>query len=408
MAFGQAFAKIPVASIYILDAGLICIAALILPDLLEAASRSALATSAVVIYLGITALQVAAAGPSRIVLRQSVIGFYAIWVLIGIALAQTSLVFYFVRILFWGSLAATVTFGLKKLVGIDPLHIVDVAEVLYMGCGLLVATFAAPLLGRKRWIGGLAFLQAALICLSLVRSIWVALPLAIIGTGMIIGRFHLGQKLVRGVSIGTVAVVIGLAVHPSTVTAIRAEAASIVAYNSGSSRSDNNAKWRANNWRYAASQIRGHPVTGIGFGQPEVPPAVCATGCNLVDASGDRTVLAGADLHNSILAIPLRLGIFGLFAVVVLEVVAFARARFLAPHHPAVAALYACHLLTLGTALSAVVLEGPYMAIFFWLTLGLVIGSCPDRRVRGTTTFDPRYSSVASRRSQPDRAGRRP
>ncbi|MGH9918598.1 MAG: O-antigen ligase family protein, partial [Nitrososphaerales archaeon] len=231
--------------------------------------------------------------------------------------------------------------------------------------------------------------QVAVLGLGLVRSIWVAVPAAILATMAVVGattRFKV--QFIRFLMIVAVMAVAVVALRPSVVNRLGAQADSIISYSGGTTSSDNNAKWRLSNWRYGLSEIEKHPIFGVGFGQSEVPPAICTTGCN-VPVQNDPTVLPGADLHNSILAIPLRLGLPALALFLIFEGMIIARARRLGRRSGTMQWLLACHLVTAFTALTTVVLEGPYMGVFFWLFGGLVLGFTPRASpgksgVRGT------------------------
>lgn len=375
---GHAFAEIKTGPVYILDVVLVCVVVLGLPAITDAA----VATPALVLFLaffmGVTLLEVVHSGLTRIVLRQSVIGLYAFWALVGVAAGRLGLSERIVRLVFWSGLGAAVLFGLTDLQVNPPFMMIGVAESLYVGYGLLALLLVPGLIPRGRWTVLVVGFEVVVIALGFVRSVWFALPMAVVVTLLVCGATpHVRRQIVRLLALGVVALVVTAVVLPARFEAMRAEASSIVFYNSGHSASDNNAKWRLNNWSYALSAIGRSPVGGIGFGQAEVPVSVCTNACNAPGALGDSTVLAGSDLHNSILAIPLRLGVPAFLAFLAFEGLVLVRARRSAMRSSIGRWLLACHLLTMFTALTAVVLEGPYMGIFFWLFAGLAIGFQP-------------------------------
>jgi O-antigen ligase len=264
------------------------------------------------------------------------------------------------------------------------LHIPVVAASfsLYIGFGLFCALYLPGAVHRAWWTTVILIFELVMLGIGLtsgVRSVWVAVPGALVVTYLL--TRHSGSYVWRrvariGVALAATSVVAAL-VYPSTIDAVGREASSIASYNQGVSSSDANAQWRLNNWQYGFSQIRRHEWTGIGFGQAEVPPDVCAKGC--AHQTGDSTIVPGSDLHNSILAIALRLGVPLFLVFVAFEACVFAQARRRGRRDPFVRWALACHLLTGFTALTAVVLEGPYMGIFFWFFAGLVLGQTSDQ-----------------------------
>jgi hypothetical protein len=378
--FGRAFSSIPVEQVYVLDAALVAAVLLTLPAVFESAARRTGVTSILLLLMGIALADVVWAGATRTVLRQSVLVLYAAWALVGMAVARAGLVDRFSRFVFWASFGATIM-GALQVSGLPHVLAISVAQSLYIGYGLLLFVFAPTLMRRTPWASVLAVVQIVVIALEQVRSVWAAFPLAILSTLLVCGAGPQVRAQVAKLAVLFVAVLAAVAtVYPPTIAAIGDEAASIVTYDSGTTTSDNNAKWRLTNWRYATTEIKKRPVTGIQLGGPEVPPSVCTTGCNQADANGDLTVLAGADLHNSILAIPLRFGLPAFLLFVLFEVLVVNQARKTVRVSNVARWLLACHLLTLFTAMTAVVLEGPYMGIFFWFFGGLVLGFAPDAR----------------------------
>jgi O-Antigen ligase len=373
LVFGRAFTELPVERVYILDATLILAFVLTLPATADAASRFPGVTTVLLLLIGIALADIAWAGATRIVLRQSVLVLYSLWVFVGLAMGRMGLVGRFAHVVYWSAIG-TAVLGVLLHAHLVHLSLVPVARSLYIGYGLLLVMFAPELIPRNRWVTLVIVLQLVIVGLDKVRSVWIAFPLAVVSTLLITGSAErIRRQIVKLTVILATLIVVAGVIFPTVLNALGREAASIVSY-SGNTASDANAKWRLTNWHYGLSEIKKHSLTGIQLGGPEVPPSVCKTGCNRAGLGGDSTVLAGADLHNSILAIPLRFGIPAFLLFIVFELTVLARARRAARRSSLVRWLLACHLLTLFTALTAVVLEGPYMGIFFWLTGGLVIG----------------------------------
>lgn len=371
--FGRAFVGISVGPLYVLDATLALVLLLALPQIVRAAASAPYVTSLVVLLMLGTGFEVLSDGITRITLRQSVIGMYAVWAIVGIAVARFGLLERFARIVFWSSAGATVVFALTLVHALN-IQTIQVAFSLYIGYGLLFALFLPRAIRRTRWVNLLIAFEIGVLGLGFVRSVWVALPAAIAVTMACAGAGRrVRRQLVRFAMVLAAVVVVAAVFSPRTVHALSREADSVIAYKQGNSSSDANAKWRLNNWNYAFTQIKKHPIAGIGFGGAEVPLSVCAKGC--AHQTGDPTIVPGSDLHNSIIALALRFGIPMFLIFLAFEAAVFARARRLGRANPYASWAFACHLLTGFTALTAVVLEGPYMGVFFWFFAGLTVGA---------------------------------
>jgi len=381
LVFGRAFTELPVERIYILDATVTLAIVLTLPTIADAASRFPGLSTILLLLIGIVLAEIAWAGATRTVLRQSVLVLYSLWVFVGLAMGRIGLVGRFAHVVYWSAIGTTVL-GVLLHAHLVHLSFVPVARSLYIGYGLLLVMFAPELIPRNRWVTLVIVLQLVIMGLDEARSVWIAFPLAIVSTLLVTGSAErIRRQIVKLAAVFVALVVVAGVIFPTVLSALGREAASIVSY-SGHTASDANARWRLTNWHYGFSEIKKHPLTGIQLGGPEVPPSVCTTGCNRAGQGGDSTVLAGADLHNSILAIPLRFGILAFLLFFVFELTVLVQARRAARRLGLARWLLACHLLTLLTAMTAVVLEGPYMGIFFWLTGGLVI-SLPSISANG-------------------------
>lgn len=366
--FGHGFAQIKTGPAYILDATVLLVVLLAAPSVVHAIGRFPAVSAVLALFVLITLLQVYEAGATRVVLRQSAIGLYAIWAVVGIVVARSDIFERFIKLMYWGSAAAMTSLAVAA-------H--DVSHGLYVSYGVFFALFMPNALPRRWMAYPVVFAEVALLAVGHVRSIWVALPAAIVATLLVCGGSRAFKaQLLRVATLVVLLALITAAVRPSTIGSLKAQANSIFNY-SGTTTADNNAKWRLSNWRYGMSEIEKHPLTGIGFGGPEVPPAVCTTGCNNLTANHDPTVLPGSDLHNSILAIALRLGLPAFLVFIAFEALVVRRARSSGRSSETTQWLLACHMLTGFAALTAVVLEGPYMGIFFWFFGGLVIGYVP-------------------------------
>jgi hypothetical protein len=144
-----------------------------------------------------------------------------------------------------------------------------------------------------------------------------------------------------------------------------------------SSSANANARWRLAFWRYLLRQSIHDPVFGVGFGKPAdftwhgvtYDPRSQAPGAPASDVTG---------AHNSFVAMLYRAGAPALLATLALMVVAVARLvpliRRTSGEDRALAIWpLAALAIATGQASFNVVLEGPYMGIFFWAALGLAL-----------------------------------
>lgn len=370
--FGRDLAYVQLGPLYVLDFVLLVTLVLALPHIFKGAGRN---PTFAVILLGIiflTLLRLEQSGLSGTTIRQSVIGLYALWAFIGLALASDRLSRDFARALALGSVAGLAVYGALLFAPGNPFSThftprqIDAAASLYAGFALLAVVFAPELLSRKLpravWVT-IGLVALAEIGKGETRSIWVALTVAIPATLLLSGFDRASQRgILRFALLASVLLLAAAVLAPSVMGDLNAEQASIY---SNSTRRDSvaNAEWRSKVGRRALSQIGEKPLSGVGFGPPQTH-----------HDDGLPT-----DLHNSILGFGLRLGIPGLFLLMLFEAGVLASARrLLARSRPQqrsiVRWLVACQVLTAVHSLFTVVLEGPYMGLFFWILGGVIVG----------------------------------
>jgi O-antigen ligase len=378
--FGRDFTYLHVGILYSLEGSLIFFGVVAMPDLLGATRRVGFASLLAIGLISLSLIWLWRDGISADTLRQSVLGLYAAWAAVGAAIAFAGRAELFTRLMYWSSIGATIIFFLAAEAPTNPitagrLSPIPVASCIYMGMGILFILFAPHMAPSGTMARLVLVAQIGLIGVGEVRSVWVALPAATVLTIFICGTSREVRRrisLYPGISAAFLAAA-ALVVAPSVLTQLSAEARSIYNYQ-GSSTSDANARWRIRNWRYAERMIKAHPLAGVGWQGEEEPPSVCTTGCSVLN-QGDPTVGPGAALHNSILAIGLRLGIPGLVLFSWMTLLALVAARRASRGGDAELARWLCAvmLLVLFSAGTAVVLEGPYMGVFFWLACGMLL-----------------------------------
>jgi hypothetical protein len=153
-----------------------------------------------------------------------------------------------------------------------------------------------------------------------------------------------------------------------------------------------NASWRLAIWKYDLKEGAKQPVFGVGYGRP----TNFHWGGHVYDGrKGNGTNEDVSGPHNSFVNIFFRMGVLG--ALSLLALVALAAVRVWpwvrsgdAPteERATLVALAAMLVFTTGVAAINVSLEGPFMGIFFWTILGLLLvlpklygtpGSAPPR-----------------------------
>ncbi|HEY8792238.1 MAG TPA: O-antigen ligase family protein [Gaiellaceae bacterium] len=376
IAFGRNFTYLHFGPVYVLDAVLLFILVAALPEILEDLARLGTGSLLMLSILILTAASVFESGLTVEVLRNAVLGFYVVWAAVGVMLAFRGKAAEFAGVSYMGSIAATVVFVLwfpgHSLLG-SQLELVGVASSAYMAMGVLLVLFA-PSLAPRGWLpAAVCLMQLALIAAGQFRSVWVGLALAIVVTLLISGGSRAVWQRIRWYLLigGMTLLASAVLVAPTAVQNLKAEGRSIYSYG-GRSTSDLNARWRIGKWKYAKATILSHPWRGIGFRGQEVPVQVCSPSCDRPTSPKPRP---GAALHNSILAFGLRLGFPGLVAFALFVVAVLRATRRAARTAQADLARWLCavNLLFLFTAAFAVVLEGPYMGVIFWITGGMVL-----------------------------------
>ena len=137
-----------------------------------------------------------------------------------------------------------------------------------------------------------------------------------------------------------------------------------------------NARWRLAYWTYLLAQVPEHPVFGAGFGKPTDFHWHGET----YDARNDpSSIFNVTPPHNSFVNLLYRTGLLGalafvwLVAVAVWRVLSTLRARPQTEERVRLVAL-SCMFVFMGVAASlSGALEGPFMGIFFWIVLGLLL-----------------------------------
>jgi O-antigen ligase len=170
-----------------------------------------------------------------------------------------------------------------------------------------------------------------------------------------------------------------------------------------SNQENANARWRIAYWRWVVEESAGAPAFGVGFGRPS---NFHWEGHIYDHRTGEPGRLFNVTPpHNSFLNLLYRTGLPGLLALAVLMFVAVRRllpVTLRAHDEDRAIAVFLLAALAAITAIAcfAVVLEGPYMGMFFWAVLGLILvapGMLAHRRARVATRQPPPTPSESSR-----------
>jgi O-antigen ligase len=144
------------------------------------------------------------------------------------------------------------------------------------------------------------------------------------------------------------------------------------------SGSSANVGWRLAYWRYVLRSMRSNPVLGVGFGKPA---AFHWNGIAYDRRRGDPTDPHDVSPpHNSFVNLLFRMGLLGLLPL--LALIAAAAWRFASAlragslsafDRATLVGLAAIFVFIAVIASFNVALEGPFMGIFFWTVLGLLL-----------------------------------
>ncbi|MBN1824288.1 MAG: O-antigen ligase family protein [Endomicrobiales bacterium] len=255
----------------------------------------------------------------------------------------------------------------------------------YLGMAIAALCYLIATKRKKSVIFGILVLIFFMAFIKgMARASWVGLLCAMLAIYWLNAR-----KLIRIVTIKrtfySLIVIVALVtcamaiVSPKSVERIMSKALSIAMVQTEESTNRGailNAKWRLLVWKDIINESMRKPLLGWGFGKKFVPETVKSMGWG--GAFRDEEV-GFQDPHNSFLSVLHRTGIVGftIFAVILGK---FLRRTFLmlgkmreGEIKDYVAILFLCVIYMLATSFFMVVLEGPYLGIFLWIAMGLVV-----------------------------------
>ncbi|MHB8468989.1 MAG: O-antigen ligase family protein, partial [Gaiellaceae bacterium] len=280
----------------------------------------------------------------------------------------------------------------RELAPGEPMEI-PLLRGLVRGRTYAVSFWAKPLSQRASGTLLLATTRAAAAGWAVSGRRWQRIRLRLVAGG-VAGRLAIsnahsqGSVLIDGVSIARLPVVKSIVLAATAVPVpkpgFREELPPILrqiwdGFNKHDTTGSNaNASWRFAIWGFMLRRTLHDPAFGVGFGRPThflwhgvLFDARLGDASNPNDETGP---------HNSFVDLIFRTGLLGFIPLVVLVAAAFLRLRTSLRERrddrPLLAALIGVAAIFVFVSIVAslnVVLEGPYMGIFFWIALGLLL-----------------------------------
>lgn len=255
----------------------------------------------------------------------------------------------------------------------------------YISLSLIFLLFLSLLTKEKVlkfFLYSLILIHLIIIMLSEVRAAWMGLLSAILFIIFIFFKIPVMRKnlkkillmVILTILILTIILPIFLISYPSSIEDIKDEFVSIYKFRDLETVSARNVMWRLFVWRDIIDLSLEKPIIGYGFGTPFQSETLEKIGW--ADYSGDENF---TDPHNSYLSILFRTGFVGLIIFLIIIFRFFKLSiNFILKCDNEKMRVYIASMLTtivfiLGTSFFMVVLEGPFLGIFLWINMGLVI-----------------------------------
>lgn len=291
-----------------------------------------------------------------------------------------------VELLFKLFFIASIVISVTTLLGINPrLNVyggLGGFNYLYLSLAVIVESFYFASLKKRVYkvlFLLIIFLQLSVIFTGAVRGAWIALLVSMLfflylspKMGKLKARMR--KFFLLAILGGIILVIFTASIKPVLFNKVKAEAVSLVFFYRMQSAPANNVRWRLFVWRDMLRELSKKPLFGWGFGKPFRSPTLIALGWE------DYEKEKWTDPHNSHLNIAYKTGILGYLVFLLIMVRFFKRTmRFLLRMREDdkiklyIAALLTCSVNILVLSFFEVVLEGPYMGSFLWITMGLIV-----------------------------------
>ena len=314
-----------------------------------------------------------------LVLRQSAIIYYsAFYFLVPILLNSLKKIKWFIHILFFSNCLLIISEIFKISVpGLGSFR------YYYFSIALILLIFCL-LLSKKKMVKLFAYIliliDFIIIIFDKIRGSWVSLFISVLFIFYLYFRLPVLRKDLKKIVffIITVTLIIILVIFflsqfkPGIVRKILDEFEGIYKFNSLDTAPANNVKWRLMVWGDIFRESLEKPLLGYGFGKPFLSESLREY--DWLTPGEDWM-----DPHNSYLSILYRIGFIGLFAFLFIIFRFFKLTiNFINNCKDNQVRVYIAGFLTtivfiLGISLFAVVLEGPFLGIFLWINMGIVV-----------------------------------
>lgn len=227
----------------------------------------------------------------------------------------------------------------------------------------------------------LFLIHLIIVVLSKVRAAWMGLLSVILFIIFIFFKIPVMRKNLKKILFTVILAILILAIilpiflisYPSSIEDIKDEFISIYKFRDIETVSARNAIWRLIAWKDIIDLSLEKPVLGYGFGVPFQSETLEERGW----AYGID--IGFMDPHNSFLSILFRTGFVGLIIFLIILFRFFKLSiNFILKCDNEKMRVYIASILTtivfiLGTSFFMVVLEGPFLGIFLWINMGVII-----------------------------------
>jgi len=317
-------------------------------------------------------------------LRQSAIIYYsAFYFLVPLILNS----FRKIKLYFFILVICTSIVALLRLFWVQILGLMGLGSFsyYYISLSLIFLLFLSLLAKRKAskvCLYLLVLMHLIVVILSEVRAAWMGMLLAMAFIVFIFFKIPVVRKNIRKILLMLILTVLILSIilpvflifYPSSIEEIKNEFISIYKFKDQETISDRNAMWRLFVWGDMIESILKKPIIGYGFGTPFQSKTLEEIGW--VDYSKGENF---TDPHNSYLSILFRAGFVGLIVFFIIIFRFFKLSiNFILKCDNEEIRVYIAGILTtivfiLGTSFFMVVLEGPFLGIFLWINMGIVV-----------------------------------
>jgi len=316
-------------------------------------------------------------------LRHSALFYYSIfYFLMPILFSNLRRIELLFKLFFIASIVVPVAILLKITPQLNVYGGLGGFNYLYLSLAVIVESFYFTSLKRRVYkilLLLVIFLQLLVILTGTVRGAWIALLVSMLFFLYVSSKMGKLKRKMRKLFLlailgGIILVIFTASIKPVSFDKVKTDVVSTVFFYRMQSVSANNVWWRLFIWRDMLRGLSKKPLFGWGFGRPFRSPTLEALGWEHGEKEG------WIDPHNSHLNIAYKAGIIGYLVFLLIVVRFFKRTmRFLLGMRGDnktklyIGALLTCSVNVLVLSFFEVVLEGPYMGSFLWITMGLIV-----------------------------------